>query len=315
MPRGRYAPSPTGELHLGNASSALLAWLSVRSRGGSFVMRMEDIDHSRVRPGLAEQILSDLEWLGIDWDEGSDRGGPHEPYVQSLRSERYDLAFRRLLETGRLYPCFCSRKEVAAAASAPQLPGDEVRYPGRCRGLDPAEAERRIAAGERHAFRFAVNDGAAAHFDDLFQGRITQEPPGDFVIRRSDGVSAYQLVVVVDDAEMEIDEVVRGNDLLASTGRQLLLYEALGHSPPRFGHVPLLVDTDGVRLSKRQQGITLRELRGAGFTAETIVGRLASMLGLQDGSDPVPARALVAEFTPEAIAAAPTEIAVDVGTW
>jgi len=146
-PRGRYAPSPTGELHLGNASSALLAWLSIRARGGSFVMRMEDLDRNRVRPHLAQQILDDLTWLGIDWDEGPDLGGPHAPYEQWQRLPSYTAAFERLRRAGRLYPCFCSRRDIAAAASAPQAPGDELRYPGTCRELDPGGADARPPGG------------------------------------------------------------------------------------------------------------------------------------------------------------------------
>ncbi len=260
--RGRYAPSPTGEIHLGNASSALLAWLSVRSAGGTLVMRMEDLDRNRVGPGLAERILDDLRWLGLDWDEGPDCGGAHRPYEQWARLERYRAAFERLRGAGRLYPCFCSRRDIAAAASAPQSPGDELRYPGTCRGIEREQARQRIETGARHAWRFRVDPASRPSFDDLVHGpwgHDQTDSPGDFVVFRTDGVPAYQLAVVVDDAEMRIGEVVRGDDLLPSTARQLLLFDALGHPPPRFGHVPLLLGPDGVRLSKRHEGTTLRE--------------------------------------------------------
>ena len=251
-PRGRYAPSPTGELHVGNASSALLAWLSIRSRGGSFVMRMEDLDQNRVRPGLAEQILEDLDWLGLDWDEGPDRGGGHSPYEQWARLDRYEAAFERLRADGQVYPCFCSRKDVAAAASAPQTPGDEVRYPGTCRSIEPARAADRVASGDRHAWRFRVRSARAPVFTDLVYGtRQDDRAPGDFVVYRADGVPAYQLAVVVDDGAMEVNEVVRGDDLLASTTKQILLIEALSLDVPVYGHVPLLLGKDGIRLSKR----------------------------------------------------------------
>jgi len=298
-PRGRYAPSPTGELHLGNASSALLAWLSIRARGGSFVMRMEDLDRNRVREGLAERILEDLAWLGIDWDEGPQIGVPCAPYEQWSRLGRYEIALAALKDGGRAYPCFCSRRDIVNAASAPQSPGDEVRYPGTCRDLDPLEAGKRIDAGARHAWRFRVDPGERPQFDDLVHGTWgadQPEAPGDFVISRADGVPAYQLAVVVDDAEIGIDEVVRGDDLLASTARQLLLYRALGHDEPRFGHVPLLLGSDGVRLSKRHQGVTLRELRERGLSAEELVGRLAGLLGLREQPAPLAAGDLVEGF-------------------
>jgi glutamyl-tRNA synthetase len=317
IPRGRYAPSPTGELHLGNASSALLAWLSIRARGGSFVMRMEDLDRNRVRPQLARQILGDLEWLGLDWDEGPDRGGPHAPYEQWQRLELYAAAFRGLRRDERLYPCFCSRRDIAAAVSAPQAPGDELRYPGTCRDLDPGEAADRVERGDRHAWRFRVDGGGPA-FDDLVRGRWggpSEAPPGDFVVYRADGVPAYQLAVVVDDAAMGIDEVVRGDDLLASTVRQLLLFRAMDREPPRFGHVPLLLGTDGVRLSKRHLGVTLRELRERGLSASEVVGRLACLLGLRPEPKPVRAAELVPGFVLDSQRAAPDGIVCDPTDW
>ena len=316
-PRGRYAPSPTGELHLGNASSALLAWLSIRSRGGTFVMRMEDLDRNRVRPGLARQILDDLEWLGLDWDEGPDRDGPYAPYDQGSRTERYRAAFEGLLDAGRLYRCFCSRKDIAVAASAPQSPGEELRYPGTCRELGAELSERRASTGERFAWRFRVESADRPVFDDLAHGRCgeNQPQPGDFVVWRSDEVPAYQLAVVVDDAEMRIDEVVRGDDLLPSTGRQLLLYEACGWPVPRFGHVPLLLGADGVRLSKRHEGITLRELRERGLDAQAIVGHLAHLLELRLTPGPVAARSLVDGFAWERVPTCAEGIVVDPGGW
>jgi len=315
-PRGRLAPSPTGEMHLGNASSALLAWLSVRSRGGSMVLRMEDLDRARVRAGYADALLRDLAWMGLDWDEGPDVGGPHAPYEQSARGERYDAALDQLRTAGRLYPCFCSRADIAAAASAPQEPGDELRYPGTCRRLDREGAQRRIRAGERHSWRFEIDGEGPNGFEDLVRGRWrTASPPGDFVVWRSDGTTAYQLAVVVDDAAMGITEVVRGDDLLVSTLRQLSLYRALGWPAPRFAHVPLLVDTAGVRLSKRQRGITLRELREGGLAAETLIGRLARLLRLRPTPDPLPPAALLEEFELRRLPPAPEGLTVDVDGW
>ena len=315
-PRGRYAPSPTGEIHLGNASSALLAWLSIRAREGRFVMRMEDLDRNRVRTGLAEQILEDLAWLGLDWDEGPDCGGAHAPYDQWSRRELYREAFEALRDRDRLYPCFCSRKDIAAAASAPQTPGEEVRYPGTCRQLSRDDARARIDRGVRHAWRFHVDPQAPTGFEDLVHGRWDDgTAPGDFVVWRSDEVPAYQLAVVVDDAAMIIDEVVRGDDLLSSTVRQLLLFEALDYTPPRFGHVPLLLGSDGVRLSKRHEGTTLRELRQTGFTAEQIVGRLAHAVGVRPNPEPATVQSLVDGFTLAAVRPAARGIQVAPRGW
>ena len=297
-PRGRYAPSPTGTTHLGNASTALLAWLSVRSRRGAYVIRMEDLDRPRVVAGAADAILRDLRWLGLDWDEGPDASGPYAPYVQSERGAHYEAAFERLRAAGLVYPCFCSRKDIQSAASAPQAPGDEAHYPGTCRDLPRSEVARRVASGRAHAWRFRVDPAGILPFTDLVRGRYEADPGsiGDFVVRRADGVPAYQLAVVADDIAMNLSEVVRGDDLLPSTIRQLLLYRALGASPPAFAHVPLLLGDDGVRLSKRHRGVTLHELRDAGESAEAIVGRLAHRHGLRETAAPVAARELVEGF-------------------
>ncbi|HEX2093301.1 MAG TPA: tRNA glutamyl-Q(34) synthetase GluQRS, partial [Longimicrobiaceae bacterium] len=256
MVRGRFAPSPTGRLHLGNARTALLAWLHARSAGGRFVLRVEDLDRGRVRPGYAEAQLADLRWLGVDWDEGPDVGGPFAPYLQSEREALYRETLGRLEERGLLYRCRCSRREIAAAASAPHGPADEgPRYPGTCRARP---------AGERDgpaALRFPVSPGEVG-FRDLLQGPVAFDPEaetGDFVVRRRDGVAAYQLAVVVDDAAMGITHVVRGADLLPSTARQLLLYRALELLPPEFLHVPLLLGPDGERLAKRHGAVSLGE--------------------------------------------------------
>jgi glutamyl-tRNA synthetase len=261
-------------------------------------MRMEDLDRPRVVRGSAEGILRDLRWLGLDWDEGPDLGGPHAPYAQSERGEHYDAAFERLRAADRVYPCFCSRKDIQSAASAPQVPGDEARYPGTCRDLPPSEIARRVESEAAPAWRFRVDPAGVSPFTDLVRGPYQVDPGsiGDFVVRRADGVPAYQLAVVVDDIAMKINEVVRGEDLLASTVRQLLLYRALEASPPVFGHVPLLLGEDGVRLSKRHLGVTLRELRDAGESAEAIVGRLAHRHGLRETAAAVGARDLIAAF-------------------
>ncbi len=296
-PRGRYAPSPTGEIHLGNAATALFAWLSVRAAGGALVLRVEDLDRPRVRPGATERILADLAWLGLDWDEGPDRGGPRGPYEQSRRGAAYEAAFERLRGAGRVYPCFCSRRDVAVSASAPQEPGDELRYPGTCRDLAPEEAERRLEAGRPFAFRFRVGEDDDPAFDDRVLGRTRLGTPGDFVVRRADGTPAYQLAVVVDDAAMGITEVVRGGDLLASTPRQILLYRTLGLAPPAFGHVPLVLGPDGARLSKRHAGSSIAEMRNAGLSPERVVGWIARVTGIRGDDRPIAARDLVDGFS------------------
>ncbi|HET7824598.1 MAG TPA: tRNA glutamyl-Q(34) synthetase GluQRS [Anaeromyxobacter sp.] len=283
--RGRYAPSPTGPLHLGNARTALLSWLAVRAAGGAYVMRVEDLDGPRVRPGLEARILDELRWLGLDWDEGPDVGGPLGPYRQSERLPRYAAALARLRAAGVAYPCFCSRAEIAAASQAPHGLADEgPRYPGTCAGLSPDEVARR-SASRRPAWRLRVPPGKVA-FEDAVHGAVAfdvAEGVGDFVVARADGVPAYQLAVVVDDAAMAITDVVRGDDLLSSTARQLLLYRALGLSPPRFAHVPLVVGEDGARLAKRHGALSLGELRARDADPGAVVALLAELSGLPAG--------------------------------
>jgi glutamyl-tRNA synthetase len=245
-------------------------------------MRVEDADRPRVRAGLEARLLEELRWLGLDWDEGPDLGGPCGPYRQSERLSHYAAALARLQAAGLAYPCFCSRAEVAAAAQAPHGPGDDgPRYPGTCRGLDEAARAER-ARRRPPAWRFRAPEGRVG-FLDLVHGPQEVEVAaevGDFVLQRADGVPAYQLAVVVDDAEMGITEVVRGDDLLSSTGRQLLLWRALGAEPPAFGHVPLVVGEDGERLAKRHAALSLGELRERGADPRAVVGLLAALSGL-----------------------------------
>src|SRR6266542_3621139 len=304
--RGRFAPSPTGPLHLGNARTALLAWLAARAEGASFVMRVEDLDGPRVRPGLDARILDELRWLGLDWDEGPDVGGSSGPYRQSERRPRYDAALDRLRAAGRVYPCFCSRAEITAASQAPHAGEEGPRYPGTCRLLAPAEV---AARSERRppAWRFLVPAGRVS-FEDAVHGACAFDvaaETGDFVVARADGVAAYQLAVVVDDAAMGMEEVVRGDDLLPSTARQLLLYRALGLAPPRFAHVPLVAGADGARLAKRHGALSLGELRERGADPRAVTGLLAALSGLAAESESLRARDLLAGFSLSRIARAP----------
>ncbi len=270
--RGRFAPSPTGEMHLGNARTALLAWLQAREAGGALILRIEDLDVTRIRPGAEETILQDLVWLGLDWDEGPDVGGQAGPYRQSERLKHYETAISRL----PTYPCTCTRKEILAtiqtSASAPH--GDEPRYAGTCRST-PTHPARAAAS------RVRVPDGLVCFWDGL-QGEVCQDVQatvGDFVVRRNDGVFAYQLSCVVDDLLMGVTHVLRGQDLLESTPRQVALYELLEARVPNFCHVPLMTDYHGERLAKRKGAPSIKALRDGGANPQVIVRDLALSLG------------------------------------
>ncbi len=289
--RTRFAPSPTGDLHLGGAWTAIASWALARAGGGAAVLRVEDIDTPRVVRGSAARIADDLAWLGLDWDEGPDTGGVHAPYTQSQRGSFYDAKLAELSAAGLTYACDCSRAEISRVASAPHA-GDELVYPGTCRDAPPDREMKRTPA-----IRLRVPAGARVAFDDLVRGRIEQHVDvsvGDFVLRRGDGIYAYQLVVAVDDAKMEISHVVRADDLLASTARQILLMKLLGTSAekiPSYAHVPMVVAPDGDRLAKRMGSATVRALRERGVTSEEVVGRIAHGLGLVAGE----ARAMTAK--------------------
>jgi glutamyl-tRNA synthetase len=293
---GRLAPSPTGAQHVGNARTYLIAWLSARARGGRVVLRIEDIDSPRVKPGAAEQALDDLRWLGLDWDG--------EPLVQTRRLAVYQEALRRLRERELVYPCTCTRADVERAASAPHADHEGPVYPGTCAGRRAADA---AGLGERpFAWRFHINQSPT--FTDRYRGPThidLRQAGGDFVVWKSAGTPAYQLAVVVDDAAQGVTEVVRGDDLLPSTPRQLLLYEALGLVAPAFAHVPLVVGPDGRRLAKRHGDTRLTALRAAGVKPEALLGLLAWSCGWLDRPEPVTARDLLPRFRPNAIPSSP----------
>lgn len=300
MLRARFAPSPTGDLHLGSAWTALAAWALARAAGGTTVLRLEDIDTPRVVRGAAARIAEDLAWLGLDWDEGPAEGGPYAPYTQSERTSIYDDKLAELTAAGLTYPCDCSRAEISRVASAPHA-GEEIRYPGTCR-----EAPRDRVMKRLPAIRLRVPDGDAVVFDDLVRGRIEQRVDasvGDFVLRRGDGVYGYQLVVAVDDAAMRISHVVRADDLLGSTARQILLMRLLGtpdEAIPSYAHVPMVVGADGGRLAKRAGTATIRELAQRGSSAGEIVGRLARGLGLVTSGGPMRPSDVAAQLQPPA---------------
>ena len=279
---GRLAPSPTGGLHLGHARTFLVAWLMARRAGGEVILRIEDIDAGRVRPGAAGGMIEDLRWLGLDWDRG--------PIHQSSRLDIYNTALDRLKAADLVYPCTCTRADIRRAASAPHACDEGPTYPGTCAGRSAADAHGLIREGRPFAWRFRVPPGEVA-WDDAFLGPTRLDPSrigGDFVVGRSTGEPAYQLAAVADDAEMGVTQVIRGDDLVPSTPRQILLHRALGHAPPRSGHVGLAVGPDGQRLAKRDGSLKLATLREAGVGAGEVVGWVVGSLGGVDRSS-VPA--------------------------
>ena len=307
---GRYAPSPTGALHFGNLRTGLIAWLQARLAGGRFVMRMEDLDLPRTRPGSAEQILEDLHWLGIEWDAGPDIPDDVGPYTQSERDEHYQAALDELAGAGHLFECYCSRKDIQLAASAPHGPAGAI-YPGTCRG-----GSKQDRHGLPSVLRFRPQPGVRS-FDDEVYGRIEQDlaqDVGDFVVRRRDGLFAYQLAVVVDDALMGVTDVVRGADLLDSTPRQLALFDALGHEAPRYWHVPLVMDESGRRMAKRDIGNLATPFQGEGKSAAQLVGELAASAGLIDDVSAISAQKLLASLSLESFRECLRRLAYDSGS-
>lgn len=297
--RGRFAPSPSGRMHLGNVLSCLLAWLCARSQGGQLLLRIEDLDPQRCRAEYARLVEEDLNWLGLTYDEGGAGGGPYGPYFQSRRQEHYRAALQTLREMGLTYPCFCTRAELHAAG-APHA-GETPVYSGRCRNLSPEEVQERWAH-RVPALRLRVPDRTVEFVDGNY-GPYRENLAldcGDFILRRSDGVCSYQLAVVVDDACMDVTQVVRGRDLLSSTPRQLHLFQLLGVPAPQYFHIPLLLAPDGRRLSKRERDLDLGVLRQS-HTPEALLGKLAFLCGFLPRPEPLTARELLSVFTPELI--------------
>ena len=294
MADGRFAPSPTGELHLGNLRTALLAWMFARSTGGRFLLRFEDLDAGTSRPEHETRQVDDLHSLGIDWDG--------EPVRQSERRHLHDEALARLVETDAVYPCYCTRREVREAARAPHGDLPDGAYPGTCRDLDRAGRAEREAAGRRPALRLR-GGGRRRGFVDRVLGPVEGVVP-DVVVRRGDGTPAYQLAVVVDDHEQGVEEVVRADDLAPSTPSQVLIAELLGIDPPTYAHVPLALGPSGARLAKRDGAVTLSDLAAVGYGPPEVLGLIAASLGLADAGDGADASELLRCFDPAAI---PTE--------
>jgi glutamyl-tRNA synthetase len=297
LPVGRLAPSPTGAQHVGNARTYLIAWLAARSGGGKVVLRIEDIDSPRIKPGAAEQAMDDLRWLGLNWDEG--------PVFQTQRLALYEAALAHLQAAEAVYPCTCTRSDIADAASAPHAEHEGPVYPGTCAG--GRAADYRTLGDMPFAWRFRVASGPIEFHDDYREAVQIDlhKLGGAFVVWKSAGTPAYQLAVVVDDAAQGITQVIRGDDLIASTPRQLLLYQALGLKAPRFCHVPLVVGPDGRRLAKRHGDTRLATLRSAGVKPETLLGLLAWSCGWLEKPEPVRAQELLPLFRLDKIPAEP----------
>jgi glutamyl-tRNA synthetase len=296
MGRGRLAPSPTGAQHVGNARTYLIAWLMARSQGDELRLRIEDIDSPRVKAGATALILEDLRWLGLDWDG--------EPIVQTPRLPLYREALQKLIDRDLVYPCTCTRSDILEAASAPHLGQDEPVYPGTCSYRHARDAE--TIRDRPYAWRMRVSDSPS--FVDRFRGEVQinlKQHGGDFVVWKSGDSPAYQLAVVVDDMEMGITEVVRGDDLVPSTPRQLLLYRELRGNPPQFTHVPLVIGTDGRRLAKRHGDTRLVTLREKDVHPEALIGFMAWSCGWIDSPQPISSQELLPHFRLDSIPSAP----------
>jgi glutamyl-tRNA synthetase len=312
MRKTRLAPSPTGALHLGNARTFLVNWLIARQNAWKVVLRIEDIDGPRIKQGAAQGLIEDLRWLEIDWDEG--------PITQSDRRPLYTAALEELVAGGYAYPCVCSRREVEAAASAPHAEDGAAVYPGTCRGRFQTIEAAKESSGRAPAIRFAVPQGRTVAFDDGFAGPQSFEVArqlGDFVIAKADGTPAYQLAVVVDDAAMGVTDIVRGDDLIDSTPRQILLYEALGWADriPTYCHLPLVVGTDGRRLAKRHGDTRLRYYRDLGVSAERVLALLARWCGVEDVGDRVTSKELLGRFNLQNLSKSAITFTADDDAW
>lgn len=286
--KGRFAPSPTGHIHMGNIWIAFLAYASTRLQGGSFLIRMEDIDKQRSKKSLGEALLDDLEWLGFSWDEGPRVSISSEDYWQSNRDAYYDRVLQEWQNEEKIYPCFCNRARLHSIASAPHAGEHIPLYDGHCRQLNK-EAVAKARLDKHPSYRLRIQD-CSITYEDIWQGMQTTSLRAgldDFVLKRADGMYAYNLAVVLDDAVMGVTEVIRGADLLSSTAQQIYLYQQLGIPFPKYGHAPLLMDREGHRLSKRQAAITVRELRSAGYSQGNIWKYLLRATGLYQGTDDI----------------------------
>lgn len=284
--RVRYAPSPTGEPHVGNIRAALFNWLLARHEGGTFILRIEDTDQARIVPGALEAIFDSLRWLGLDWDEGPDVGGPHDPYFQSQRLEHYHQASEQLIAADSAYRCYCSPERLEEVRAEQMRYKQPPKYDRRCRSLSPGERREREAQGIPPVVRFKTPLSGRTTFHDLVRGNVTFENDtlDDFVLLKSDGFPTYHLANVVDDHLMQVTHVIRGEEWLPSMPKHLLLYQAFGWEPPRFAHLPLLLNKDRSKLSKRQGHVAVEEYKTQGILPEALINFIA-LLGWHDQSD------------------------------
>jgi nondiscriminating glutamyl-tRNA synthetase len=330
----RFAPSPTGSLHLGNARTAFFSYLWARKSGGRFILRIEDTDVERSEPRFLSALMQDLRWLGLDWDEGPDVGGPSAPYAQSERGAWYGRLFQQLEAEGRAYACFCTPEELELSRKLQRMAGKPPRYAGTCRNLSAAERAGRIASGAKPTLRFAVPKDKTIEFTDLVHGpqRFASNDIGDFIIRREDGTSAFFFCNAVDDSAMGVTHVLRGDDHLTNTPRQLMLLDALGMRQPGYGHVGLLVGPDGAPLSKRHGSTSVQDFRERGFLPAALLNHLLHLGHTADVEGWLPPTDMAAHFRPEHLGRAPARFedaqllhwqketlqhmsAVDIGIW
>jgi glutamyl-tRNA synthetase len=316
--RVRYAPSPTGEPHVGNIRTALFDWLLARHEGGTFVLRIEDTDQARIAPGALETIYESLRWLGLDWDEGPDVGGPHGPYFQSERLEHYHRAARELIEAGHAYHCYCSTQRLEQMRADQMRRSLPPRYDRQCRNLSPEERREREAGDARPVVRFKTPLSGQTRLHDLVRSHVTfdNDTLDDFVILKSDGFPTYHLAAVVDDHLMEISHVLRGEEWLPSTPRHVLMYQAFGWQPPLFAHLPMILGPDRSKLSKRHGDTSMLEFRGSGFLPEALFNFLG-LLGwsLDDKTEIISREEFVRHFGIERIVKNPAVFNLEKLTW
>lgn len=315
--RVRFAPSPTGHLHVGNVRTALYNWLFARQNGGSFVLRIEDTDLERSEKRYEEQLMEDLTWLGLLWDEGVDKGGPFGPYRQTDRFDLYRQYADRLLAEGKAYYCFCSVAELEREREAQLAAGLQPHYQGKCRNISPAEAAERRQRGEEAALRLRVREGAVG-FTDLVFGPLSVDCAviGDFILVRSNGAAQYNFACVIDDSGMRISHVIRGEGHISNTYRQILLFEALGLEPPQFAHLSTILGKDGAKLSKRHGATSIDEFRRQGYLPEALVNYL-TLLGWapKDGQEILTPQDLIREFDLRAVNRSPAVFDVEKLNW
>jgi glutamyl-tRNA synthetase len=308
----RFAPSPTGSLHLGNARTALFSYLWARKTGGKFILRIEDTDLERSQDRFRDQLMADMRWLGLDWDEGPDVGGPSAPYLQAQRGEFYRASYEQLSAQGLAYPCYCTAEELELSRKLQRMAGKPPRYAGTCRALTSAQRSEREARGLRPSLRFAVPPDQVIEFEDAVHGaqRFASNDIGDFIIRREDGTPAFFFCNAVDDSAMGVTQVLRGDDHLTNTPRQIMLLQALGMKIPSYGHVGLLVGEDGAPLSKRHGSTSVHEFREKGFLSIAVLNQLFRLGHASDVDGWLGAAQMPAHFRPDHLGRAPARFEV-----